>query len=68
MRLGLAVVLLAHLTVIGWIWRDLAGGDADPVSGQTGTFLHRAVVSTVIAAFVASVLVFGPSLLLTICI
>jgi hypothetical protein len=64
---GLAVVLLAHLMVIGWMWRDLAGAGPDPVFGETGTFLHWAVVWTVIAAFVATVLTLGPSLLLTLC-
>jgi hypothetical protein len=68
LRLGLAVVLLAHLIVIGWMWRDLARADPDPVFGQTGTFLHTAVVWTVIAAFVTAVLTLGPSLLLTICV
>ena len=67
LRMGLAVVLLAHLMVIGWMWRDLAGAGPDPVFGETGTFLHWAVVWTVIAAFVATVLTLGPSLLLTLC-
>ena len=67
LRLGLAVVLLAHLIVIGWMWRDFARAGPDPVFGQTGTFLHRAVVWTVSAAFVATALTFGPSLLLTLC-
>jgi hypothetical protein len=67
LRLGLAVVLLAHLIVIGWMWRDLAGAGPDPVFGETSTFLHGAIVWTIIAAFVATALTFGPSLLLTIC-
>ena len=67
LRLGLAVVLLAHLIVIGWMWRDFARAGPDPVFGQTGTFLHRAVVWTVSAAFVATALTFVPSLLLTLC-
>ena len=38
-----------------------------PGFGQTGTFLHTVVVWTLIAAFSATVLTLGPSLLLTIC-
>jgi hypothetical protein len=53
--------------VIGWIWRYVAGAGSDPVFGQTGAFLHWAVLWTVIAAFVATALTLGPSLLLTIC-
>ena len=67
LRLGLALVLLAHLIVIGRMWRDLAGAGPDPVFGETGTFLHTAVVWTVIAAFVTTALTLGPSLLLTTC-
>jgi hypothetical protein len=68
LRLGLAVVLLAHLIVMGWIWRDIARAGPDPVFGPTGTFLHWAVTLTVIAAFIATALTLGPSLLLTICV
>jgi len=68
LRLGLAVVLLAHLIVIGWMWRELAAASPDPSFGHTGTFLHTMVIWTVIAAFVATVLTLGPSLLLTICV
>ena len=67
LRPSLALVLLAHLIVIGWIWRDLARAGPDPVFGDTGTFLHVAVLWTVIAAFVATALTLGPSLLLTMC-
>jgi hypothetical protein len=68
LRLGLAVVFLAHLIVIGWMWRDRAALGAGPVSGETGAFLHRAAVWTVIAALAATILVLGPPLLLTTCI
>lgn len=67
LRLGLAVVLVAHLTVIGWMWRDLAKAGPNPVFGQTGTFLHMVTLWSVIAAFVATVITLGPSLLLTTC-
>jgi hypothetical protein len=68
LRLGLAVVLLAHLIVIGWMWRELAAASPDRGFGQTDTFLHTMVIWTVIAALVATVLTLGPSLLLTICV
>jgi hypothetical protein len=67
LRLSLAVVLLAHLIIIGWIWRDLGGAGPDPIFGETGTFLHKTIVWTAIAAFVATVLTLGPPLLLTVC-
>jgi hypothetical protein len=67
LRLGLVVVLLAHLIVIGWMWRDIARAGPDPVFGPTGTFLHWAVTWTLIAALIATALTLSPSLLLTIC-
>jgi hypothetical protein len=65
--LGLAVVLLAHLILMGWMWRDIARAGPDPVFGPTGTFLHWAVTRTLVAALVATALTLGPPLLLTIC-
>ena len=65
LRLGLGLLLLAHLIVIGWMWH--AGGGIDPASGRTAAFLYAAIEWTVIAAFVATVLTLGPSLLLTLC-
>jgi hypothetical protein len=44
LRLGLAAALVAHLIVIGWMWRDLAAAGPDPAFGLTGAFLHTAVV------------------------
>lgn len=67
LRLGLAVALVTHLIVIGRMWRDLAAASPDPALGPTGAFLHTAVVWTLVAAFVATVLTLGPPLLLTIC-
>jgi hypothetical protein len=68
LRLGLGVALLAHLAVIGWLWRDYATTSPDPAFGPTGSFLHWVVVSTLIAAFVATVFTLGPTLLLTTCV
>lgn len=67
LRLALAVVLLAHLIVIGGMWGGIARAGSDSVFGPTGTFLHSAVTWTLIAALVATVLILGPPLLLTIC-
>ena len=68
LRLSLVVVFVAHLVVIGWMWRNVAKSVPDPAFGQTGSFLHAAIVWTAIAAFVATVLTFGPPLLLATCI
>jgi hypothetical protein len=68
LRLGLAVVLLAHLLVMGWMWRDIARAGPAPVFGPTGTFLHWAITWLLIAALVATALTLGPPLLLTICL
>jgi ACR3 family arsenite efflux pump ArsB len=67
LRLGLAMVLLAHLVVMVWMWRDIARAGTDPDFGSTRRFLHGAVTWTLIAALVASVLTLGPPLLLTVC-
>ena len=68
LRLSLVVVFLAHLVVIGWMWRNLAKATLDPAIGQTGGFLHAAIVWTAIAAFVATIVTFGPPLFLTTCV
>ena len=68
LRMSLVIVLLAHLVVGGWIWRNVAKSVPDAAFGQTGSFLHAAVVWTAIAAFFATVLTFGPPLLLATCI
>jgi hypothetical protein len=67
LRLGLAALLLAHLIVIGWLWRDLATTRPDPAIGSTHSFLHWVAASTVIAAFAATASALGPPLLLSIC-
>jgi hypothetical protein len=67
LRIGLAAVLLAHLTVIGWLWRDLAAANPEPGFGQTDTFLHAVIVRTLMAALITTILTLGPPLLLNIC-
>jgi hypothetical protein len=68
MRLGLALVLLAHLGPIGWMWRDQAAGSSDPGSGPTGAFLRTVVIWSLLAALATIVLTLGPTLALTTCV
>jgi hypothetical protein len=68
LRLSLVVVFVVHVVVVGWIWRNFARAGPDPALGQIGSFIHEAIVWTTIAAFVATILVFGPPLLLTTCV
>ena len=66
--MSLAAVLLAHLVVIGWMWRKLLAASPNPDRGESSTFLHEVVLWTLAAAFVAAVLAFAPPLLLTACV
>ena len=68
LRIGLAALLLAHLTVIGWLWRDLAAANPETGFGQTDTFLHAVIIWTLMAALITTILTLGPPLLLTICL
>ena len=68
LRLSLVIVFLVHLAVVGWMWQKFARAGPDPDFGQTGSFLHAAIVCTAIAAWVATLLTFGPPLLLSTCI
>jgi hypothetical protein len=68
LRLALALVLLAHLIAIGWMWRDHWAGSADPSLNSTGAFLHTVIVWTLIAALVTIVLTLGPALVLATCV
>jgi len=68
LRLALALVLLAHLIAIGWMWRDHWAGSPTPGFGPTGTFLHAVIAWTLIAALVTTVLTLGPALALATCI
>ena len=68
LRLVLAMVLLAHLIMIGWMWRDRLAGSPDAGLGPTGTFLHTVIVWTLIAALVTTVLTLGPTLALATCV
>ena len=68
LRIGLAALLLAHLTVIGWLWRDLAAANPETGFGQTDTFLHAVIIWTLMAALITTILTLGPPILLTICV
>lgn len=68
LRLGLALVLLAHLIVIGLMWHDLATAIPNPGFGPTGTFLQTVAIWTLITALVATVFTLGPALVLATCI
>jgi hypothetical protein len=67
LRMGLALVLLAHLAAIGWMWRHLVAASSDADTDATGGFLRVVAAWTVIAAFAATILTLGPPLLLTGC-
>ena len=68
LRLWLAVALLAHLVVPGWMWYGISRVAPDFGSGPTGVFLYWAVTGTLIAALGATAITFGPPLLLATCI
>jgi hypothetical protein len=67
LRLVLALVILAHLIAICWMWRDLANASATPRVGETGAFLRTVGIWSLIAALAAIVLTLAPVLLLKTC-
>jgi hypothetical protein len=68
LRLGLVLVLLAHLGAIVWMWRDQAAAGAEPGFGPTGAFLRTVVIWSLIAALATLVLTLGPALALSTCV
>jgi hypothetical protein len=68
LRLALVFVLLTHLGVIAWMWRDQAAGSADPHLAPTGAFLRTVIVWSLIAALATIVLTLGPTLALSTCV
>jgi hypothetical protein len=68
LRLILALLLLGHLVVIVWMWRDQVASSADPGFGPTGTFLRTVAIWSLIAALVTIVLTLGPALALVTCV
>ncbi|MBN3846371.1 hypothetical protein G3N58_05930 [Paraburkholderia sp. Ac-20342] len=68
LRASLAIVLLLHLIAIGGLWRYRAAARHDPGPEPISSFMHSVVIWTLIAALVATVITFGPALLLTTCV
>ena len=68
LRVTLAIVLLLHLIAIGWLWRYRAAARRDPGPERISSFMHTVVIWTLIAALAATVITFGPALLLTTCV
>jgi hypothetical protein len=68
LRLGLGAVLLVHLAVLGWLWREYASAGPDAAIGPTGAFLRWIVLWTLATAFVTTILTLGPPLLLATCV
>jgi len=68
LRLWLAVALLAHLVVLGWMWYSIPRVAPDSGFGPTSVFLYWAVAGTLVTALVATAITFGPPLLLATCI
>jgi hypothetical protein len=66
-RISLGLAILAHLVLIGWLWRNYAITPADASPDPTGWFLHWVILWTLLAAFVTIVFTLGPTLLLTSC-
>ncbi len=68
LRLGLALVLFAHLAAIGWMWRRLGAADPGLDFGQTGVFLRTAAIWSTIAAFATTIFTLSATLLLSACV
>jgi hypothetical protein len=68
LRLVLALAIVAHLIVLGWMWRDRAIDRSEPGFGPTGTFLQTVALWTLIAAVVATVPMLGLTIALATCL
>jgi hypothetical protein len=68
LRLGLALVLFAHLAAIGWMWHRLGSADPSRDLGQTGAFFRVAALWATIAAFATTIFTLGATTLLTACV
>ena len=67
-RLALAAILLAHMALIGMLWRARTRRGPDPAQGRAGAFFYWVVLATLAAALVKIVFTLGPALLLTVCV
>ena len=68
LRLILALVVVAHLAVLGWMWRDLAIDRWELGFGPTGAFVHTVALWTLIAAVAATVPMLGLTIALATCL
>ena len=68
LRVSLAVVLLLHVLAIGWLWRYRAATSHDSGPERIARFLQTVVIWTLIGALIATLITFGPALLLTTCV
>lgn len=68
LRSVLALVLVAHLIMIGVLWRLYARRSADAAYGATGSFIHAVALWTLATAFVATLITLGPTLVLATCV
>jgi hypothetical protein len=68
LRVGLATVILVHLAALALIWHRLAVHPAGVMEDDTLGFLVALSLCATIAATAATVLIFGPALLLTTCV
>lgn len=66
-RMALALVLMAHLSVIVWMWHHLASASQSLDAAVTGDFVRTVAIWSVIAAFVTMILTLAPPLVLTGC-
>jgi hypothetical protein len=67
LRLSLSLTIIAHLAVIGWLWRRCSRTVPDPALREVGSFVHWVIIGTLISAFVTVVFTLGPALLMTTC-
>ena len=68
LRIALAVVIVAHVIAIGWLWRDLATSDAATAYGETGAFVRTIGIWSLIAALATVLLTLAPVILLRTCV
>lgn len=68
LRLVLALVIVAHMIVLGWMWRNRANDSSQAGFGPTGTFMHTVAIWTLIAALVATVPLLAMAFALATCV
>lgn len=68
LRLGLGAVILIHIAALAMMWHRLATRPVGVTDGGTRDFLVTLSLWATIAATAATVLILGPTLLLTTCL